>query len=168
VKKKTQESLSPEQKGQVMTIYVAAHTKQYELLPLEKKARLIETRTEQRHEHLTEEEKEISAQIRSVAVTLYKTVYLDKSTVEFVREHFYKDPILALANFIVVQQILVWQYSMMNYNQMLMDQSYGIAFETLSGVPLGKKKQCFVKRHSTTLTNHMQELLPVHLVVNSF
>jgi hypothetical protein len=40
-----------------MTINVAAHKKQYELLPLEKKARLMETKTEQRHEHLTEEEK---------------------------------------------------------------------------------------------------------------
>jgi hypothetical protein len=50
--KKQQKSLSPEQKGQVMTIDVAAHKKQYELLPLEKKARLTETITEQRHEHL--------------------------------------------------------------------------------------------------------------------
>jgi hypothetical protein len=34
------------------------HTnKQYELLPLEKKARRVETWAEQRHEHLTEEEK---------------------------------------------------------------------------------------------------------------
>ena len=70
--------------------------------------------------------------------------------------------------FIVVQQILAWQYSMMNYNQKLMDQSHGTAFQTWSGVPLGNKKQCFVKRHSTTLTNHMQESLPVHLVVNAF
>jgi hypothetical protein len=49
--------LSPEQKVQVMTIDAAAHKNQYELLPLEKKARLMETRAEQRHEHLTEEEK---------------------------------------------------------------------------------------------------------------
>jgi hypothetical protein len=52
----------------------------------------METRAEQRHEHLTEEEKRITAQIRSVAATLYKTTDLDKPTVEFLREHFYKDP----------------------------------------------------------------------------
>jgi hypothetical protein len=76
------------------------HTqKKYELLPLEKKARLMETRAEQHHEHLKEEEKKISTQIRSVAATLYKKVDLDKPTVEFLREHFYKDPTLALAYF---------------------------------------------------------------------
>jgi hypothetical protein len=59
----------------------------------------METKTEQRHEHLTEEEKKISTQIRSVAATLYERVDLDKPTVEFLREHFYKDPTLALAYF---------------------------------------------------------------------
>ena len=48
----------------------------------------METKTEQRHEHLTEEEKKISAQIRSVAGTLYEKVDLDKPTVEFLCEHF--------------------------------------------------------------------------------
>jgi hypothetical protein len=78
---------------------VAAHKKQYELLPPKKKARLMGTITEQRHEHLTEEEKKISIQIRSVATTLYEKIDLDKPTVEFLREHFYKDPTLALAYF---------------------------------------------------------------------
>jgi hypothetical protein len=82
----------------------------------------METRAEQRHQHLTEEEKKISAQIRTFAATLYEKVDLDKPIVEFLREHFYKDPILALASFTVVQQILTWQYSMMNYNQKWMDQ----------------------------------------------
>ncbi len=59
----------------------------------------METRAEQHHEHLKEEEKKISTQIRSVAATLYKKVDLDKPTVEFLREHFYKDPTLALAYF---------------------------------------------------------------------
>ncbi len=97
--KKHQESLSPERKVQVMTIDAAAHKKQYNLLPPEKKARLMETKAEKHHEHLTEEEKNITAQIRSVAATLYKTVDLDKPTVEFLREYFYKDPTLALAYF---------------------------------------------------------------------
>ncbi len=52
----------------------------------------METRAEQRHEHLAEEEKKISAQKRSVAATLYERVDLDKPTVEFLREHFYKNP----------------------------------------------------------------------------
>ncbi len=64
-----------------MTIDAVAHKKQYELLPMEKKARLLETITEQCHEHLTEEDKKISAQIRSVATTLYERVDLNKPTV---------------------------------------------------------------------------------------
>jgi hypothetical protein len=128
--RKQWKSLSPEQKSQVMTIDAAAHKRKYQLLPLEKKARLMETKTEQRHEHSTEEVKKISTQIRSVAAALYERVDLDEVTVEFLREHFYKDPTLAWLIFIVVQQILMWQYSMMSYNQMLMDQSYGIAFQT--------------------------------------
>ncbi len=59
----------------------------------------METKTEQRHEHLTEEEKKISAQIRSVAATLYEKNDLDKPTVKFLREHFFKDLTLALAYF---------------------------------------------------------------------
>jgi hypothetical protein len=56
-KKKHRKSLSPEQKAQIRSIDVVDHKKQYESLPPEKKARLMETKTEQRHEHLTEEEK---------------------------------------------------------------------------------------------------------------
>jgi hypothetical protein len=44
-----------------MTIDAAAHKNQYVLLPPEKKARLMETRAKQCHEHLTEEGKKISA-----------------------------------------------------------------------------------------------------------
>jgi hypothetical protein len=57
----------------------------------------MEIRTEQHHEHLTEEGKKNSAQIRSAAATLYEKVNLNQPTVEFLREHFYKDPTLALA-----------------------------------------------------------------------
>ncbi len=73
--------------------------KQYKLLPPEKKTRHMEIITEQCHENLTEEDKKIAAQIRCVAATLYEKVDLDKATVEFLREHFYKDPSLALAYF---------------------------------------------------------------------
>ncbi len=54
---KKQESLFPEQKAQIKSTDAVAHKKQYELLPLEKKARCMETRAKHRHEHLTEEEK---------------------------------------------------------------------------------------------------------------
>jgi hypothetical protein len=82
-----------------MTNNATVHKKQYELLPPEKKKRRMEIRTEQRHENLTEEEKKISTQIRSVAATLIEKVDLDKPTVEFLHEHFYKDRTLALAYF---------------------------------------------------------------------
>jgi hypothetical protein len=66
------------------------HTKKNcSCFPQRKKARLLENRAEQRHEHLTEEEKRITTQIRSVAATLYEKVDLDKPTFEFLREHFY-------------------------------------------------------------------------------
>jgi hypothetical protein len=128
--KKHRESLSTEQKVKVMTTNGVAHKKQYELLPPEKKASLMETITEQRHEHLTEEEKKISAQIRSVATTLYERVDLDKPTVEFLRDRFTRIQHWHWLIFIVVQQILMWQYSMINYNWMLINQSHGIAFQT--------------------------------------
>jgi hypothetical protein len=64
--------------------------------PQRKKVRRVEIRAEQCHGHLTEEEKKISAQIRSVVATL---VDLDKPTVEFLREHFYNDQTLALTFF---------------------------------------------------------------------
>jgi hypothetical protein len=113
-----------------MTIDVAVHKKQYELLPPEKKVRLMETKTEQRHEHLTEEEKKISAQIRSVAATLYGKLILMNQLLNFYMNNFTRIQHLHWLIFIVVQQILMWQYSMTNYNQMLMDQSYGISFQT--------------------------------------
>jgi hypothetical protein len=49
--KKHQESLSSGQKGQTKSIDAVAHKRKYELLPPEKKARLMETKTEQRHEY---------------------------------------------------------------------------------------------------------------------
>jgi hypothetical protein len=128
--KKHQEFLSYEQKGQTKSIDATAHKRKYELLPPDKKARLMETITEQRHEHLTEEEKKISAQIRSVAGTLYKILIWINQLLSFYVNIFTRIQHWHWLIFIVVQQILVWQYSMMNYNQMLINQSYGIAFQT--------------------------------------
>ncbi len=144
-----------------MTIDVAAHKKQCELLPLETKSRLTETKAEQRHDYLIEEEKKISTQIRSVAATLHERIDLDKPTVEFLREHFYKDdPTLALAYFYCCStdpRVAIFN------NELQPDIDGSVIWNCISNL-----KQCFVKRHSTTLTNHMQELLPVHLVVNAF
>ena len=100
--KKHRKFLSPEQKGQNKSMNAVAHKKQYELLPPEKKARLME----QRHEHLTEVEKKTSAQRRSVVATLYEKIDLDKPTFDFLREHFYKDPTLALAYFLLCNRSL--------------------------------------------------------------
>ncbi len=113
-----------------MTIDAAAHTKQYELLPAKKKARLMETITEQRTEHLTEEEKKISAQIRSVALPSMKELISINQLLNFYVNIFTMIQHWHWLIFIVVQQIFMWQYSMMNYNQKLMDQSHGIAFQT--------------------------------------
>jgi hypothetical protein len=126
----------------------------------------MEIRTEQHHEHLTKEKKRITAQIRSVAVTLYERVYLDKSTVEFLREHFYKDPTLALAYFYCCST----DPHVAIFNDKLQPKVDGSVIwnrlSNLIGSPIGQEEVMLVKRHSTTLTNHMQELLPVHLVVN--
>ena len=72
------------------------------MLPPEKKARLMETKTEQCHEHLTEEEKKISAQKRSVATTLYERVDLNKPTVEFLREHFLQGSNIGIGLFLLL------------------------------------------------------------------
>ena len=72
------------------------------MLPPEKKARLMETKTEQRYEHLTEEEKKISAQIRSVAATLNEKNDLDKPTVEFLCKHFFQGSNIGLGLFLLL------------------------------------------------------------------
>ncbi len=61
--------------------------------------RRVKKRSEQRHEHLTEEEKKISTQIRSVAATLYEKNDLDKSTVKFLPEHFFQGSNIGLGLF---------------------------------------------------------------------
>jgi hypothetical protein len=128
----------------------------------------METITEQHHEHLTEEEKKVSAQIRSVATTLYEKVDLGKPTVKFLSEHFYKDPTLALAYFYCCST----DPHMAIFNDELQPEVDGSVtwnpISNLIGSPIGQEEAMLAKRHSTNLTNHMQGLLPVHLVVNAF
>jgi hypothetical protein len=92
----------------------AAHKKQYELPPLPKKVRLIDIKAEQCHEHLTEEEKKISAQIRSVAATLYEKLILINQLLNFYMNIFTRIQHWQWLIIIVVQQILLWQYSIMS------------------------------------------------------
>ncbi len=79
-----------------------AHKRKYELLPPEKKARLTETKTEQRHEHLIEEEKKLFAQIKSIAATIYEKVDLNKPTVEFLREYFLQGSNIGIGLFLLL------------------------------------------------------------------
>ncbi len=97
---------------------------------MEKKARLMETKTEQRHDYLTEEEKKISAQIRSVAATLYEKNDQDKPTVEFLREHFFKDPTLALAYFYCCSTDPCVAVFNNELQPDVENRSYGTAFQT--------------------------------------
>ncbi len=62
----------------------------------------METKTEQHHEHLTEEEKKIAAQIRSVAATLYERVDLDKPTVEFLCEQYLQGSNIGIGLFLLL------------------------------------------------------------------
>jgi hypothetical protein len=104
-----------------MTIDATAHKKQYELLPPEKKAKLTEARSEQRHEHLTEEEKKISAQGLLLLLSM-KGLILINQLLNFYVNIFTRIQHWHRLIFIVVQQILVWQYPMTKYNQTLMNQ----------------------------------------------
>jgi hypothetical protein len=100
----------------------------------------VETRDEQHHEHLTEEEKKISAQIRSVATTLYERVDLNKPTADFLREHFYKDPTLALAYFYCCST----DHCMAIFNDELQPEVNGSVtwnhFSNLIGSPIGQEE----------------------------
>jgi hypothetical protein len=65
--RKNQDFLSPKQKTHKLRINVKEQQKHRESLPPEEKA----AHQTQHHQHLTEEEKEIDAWIKSVAATLY-------------------------------------------------------------------------------------------------
>ncbi len=95
------ESLFPKENAQILKNDAAAHKKTWKSLPSKEKDRLLDTNATthqtQCHQHLTEKEKKIASQIKSFAATLYGKIDLDQPTVEFCRNYFYKDPILALA-----------------------------------------------------------------------
>ena len=64
-----------------------------------------------------------------VATTLYERVDLNKTTVEFLHEHFYKDPTLVLAYFYCCStdpHVAIFNDKL----QPDMDQSYRIAFQS--------------------------------------
>ncbi len=128
----------------------------------------METKTEHRHEHFTEEEKKISAQIRTVAATLYEKVDLDEPTVEFLREHFYKDPTLALAYFYCCST----DPCMAIFDDELQPDGDGsVTWNHISNLirsPIGQEEAMLCQETFNNLDHHMRESLPVHLVVNAF
>jgi hypothetical protein len=138
------------------------------LLPPEKKASLMETRAEQCHEHLTEEEKKITAQMRSVAASLHKTVDLDELTVEFQHEHFYKDPTLALAYFYCCStdpHVAIFN------DELQLDVDESIIWNCISnliGSPIGQEEAMLCQETFNNLDQSHARIVPVHLVVNAF
>ncbi len=113
---------------------------------------------------MTEEEKKISAQIKPVAATLYEKIDLNKPTVKFLREHFYKDPILALAYFYCCStdpRVAVFNDEL----QPDIDKS-GIwnHISNLIGSPIGQEEAMLCQE-----TFHkLDQSHAVHLVVNAF
>ena len=99
--KKFRQSLPPEKKARIAEDDAAAHQKHRKSLPPEKKARIAEddavAHKSQRYLKSIQEEMNITAQIKQYTATLHTTIHLDQGTIEFLRDHFYKDPTLALA-----------------------------------------------------------------------
>jgi hypothetical protein len=120
----------------------------------------METSAEQCHEHLTAEEKKITTQIRSVAATLNEKVDLDKPTVEFLHEHFYKDPTLALAYYYCCSaDPRVTKFN----DELKADVDTSVIWDCISnliGNPIGQEEAMSCQEYSMNLTNHTQELLP--------
>ena len=98
---KHRKSLPPEKKARIAEDDAATHQKHRKSLPPEKKARIAEddavAHKSQRYLKSIQEEMNITAQIKQYAATLHTTIHLDQGTIEFLRDHFYKDPTLALA-----------------------------------------------------------------------
>jgi hypothetical protein len=98
---KYRESLPLKKKAQILEDDAVAHQKHQESLPPEKKAQILENNAaaHQKHHqhHLTQVEKNTTAQITKYAATLHNMIHLDQATVKFLWDNFFKDPTLALA-----------------------------------------------------------------------
>jgi hypothetical protein len=117
---------------------------------------------------LIEEDKKISAQIRSVAATLYEKVDLGKPTVEFLHKLVYKDPTLALAYYYCCStdpRVEIFN------DESKPDVDLSVIWDHISnliGSPIGQEEGTLCQETFKIFINHKQELLPVHLVANAF
>ncbi len=99
-----------------------------------------------------------------VAATFSEKVDLDKATVEFLREHFYKDPTLALPYFYCCSTdpcVAIFN------DELQPDVDTSVIWDCISNLirnPVGQEEAMLCQE----TTNHMQELLPMHLVANAF
>jgi hypothetical protein len=100
-----QESLPPKKKARILESDAVGHQQYRESLPPEKKVKILEAHAVEQQQYwksLNEEEK-IATRIKYYAATLHNMIDVDKATVEFLRDHFYKDPTLALLSLLFHQ-----------------------------------------------------------------
>ena len=86
----------------MFAINAAEHEKHRQSLQPEKKAHVLAINAAEHEKHrkfLTEEETKIADQIKRYADTLTTAIDLNQATIEFLRVHFYKNPMLALIYF---------------------------------------------------------------------
>ncbi len=93
------ESLPPKKKARILEADAVGHQQYWESLPPKKKARILEADAvgHQGYRKSLNEEEKIAARIKYYAATLHNMIDVDQATVEFLWDHFYKDPTLALA-----------------------------------------------------------------------
>jgi hypothetical protein len=148
----------------------AAHQKHGVSLPPEKKAQFLHTdaaaHQSQCHQHLTEEERKIAAQIKSVAAILYETIDLDQPTIEFLTNHVSKDSTLALA---YCHCCFINQRAAISNDELGSDIGTSAMWGRISnliGDPIGQLYS--INKHSRISINHTPKLLLVHLVVSAY
>ncbi len=93
-----QESLPPGKKTKILEAYAVGHQQYRESLLPKKKARILKANAvgHQKYWKSLNEDKNIATRIKYYAATLHNMIDIDQTTVEFLRDHFYKDPTLAL------------------------------------------------------------------------
>ncbi len=94
-----QKSLPPKYKARMLETHAVEQQQYRESLPPKKKARIMEADAvrHQQHRESLDKDKKIAARIKHYAATLHNMIDVDQATIEFLRDHFYKDPTLALA-----------------------------------------------------------------------
>jgi hypothetical protein len=92
------ESLPPKKKARILEAGAVGHQQYQESLPPKKKARILEANAagHQQYRKSLNEDENIAMQIKYYAATLHNMIDIDQATIEFLRDHFYKDPSLEL------------------------------------------------------------------------